>query len=56
MFILQKTDVKAEKGRNIDSQDHSAKETQRQTLNKAILEGFLAKKRLALCFQRQGAL
>jgi hypothetical protein len=56
MFILQKTDVKAKKGRNIDSQDHLAKETQRQTLNKAILEGFLSQRGLALCCQRQGEL
>jgi hypothetical protein len=56
MFILQKTDVKAEKGRNIDSLDHSAKETQRQTLNKEILEGFLSQRGLALCCQGKGAL
>jgi hypothetical protein len=56
VFILQKTDVKAKKGRKVDSLDHPAEDTQRQTLKKAVLEGFWAKKRLALYCQGKGAL
>jgi hypothetical protein len=41
------------KGRKIDSQDHSAEEPQRQTLKNATVEGFWAKRRLALCCQGQ---
>ena len=55
-LFFKKTDVKAKKEEKIDSLDHSAKDTQRQTLNKAVLKGFLAKRRLALYCQGKRAL
>ena len=50
-LFFKNTDVKTEREEKIDSLYHSTKETQRQTLDKAVLKGFLAKRRLALCFQ-----
>jgi hypothetical protein len=43
-------------GRQIESLDDPAREAQRKTLKKEILEDLLAKKGLALYFQRQVAL
>jgi hypothetical protein len=56
MFVLQKDKCQDWKRRSIDSQGYPTGETQRQNLEKEILEGLLAKGGLALCCQRQGAL
>jgi hypothetical protein len=56
VFVLQSRLMSRLKGRTSDSLNHSARDTQRQTLTKAVLRGFLAKRRLALCCQGKRAL
>jgi hypothetical protein len=55
-LFFNKTDVKIKKEEQLTHQVTSTEEIQRKTLNKAVLKGFLAKRRLALCCQGQRAL